>query len=157
MRATFSHDHDGLEEVEFRIFLFCLSLCVCVCALSHVRLFGISRTVAHQVPLSVGFSRQEYWSRLPFPPPGDLPHPGNELVSLVSPALAGRFFTTEPPRVPRHVLSGQLHSPTAQLHFLYLSTFHHLKAIAMAGIDLGVNGRPLDNHRLMITHLPNVK
>ena len=50
--------------------------------------------VAHQPPLSMGFSRQEYWSGLPFPSPGDLPHPGTEPASLVSPALAGRFFTT---------------------------------------------------------------
>ena len=42
----------------------------------------------------MGFPRQEYWSGLPFPPPGDLPHPGIEPVSLMSPALAGRFFTT---------------------------------------------------------------
>ena len=61
---------------------------------SHVRLFAIPWTVAHQAPLSMGFSRQEYWSGLPFPPPGDLPDPGIELASLLSPALAGRFFTT---------------------------------------------------------------
>ena len=54
-------------------------------------------TVAHQAPLSTGFSRQEYWSGLPFPPPGDLPDPGIEPASPVSPALTGRFFTTEPP------------------------------------------------------------
>ena len=47
-----------------------------------------------QAPLSVGFCRQEYWSGLPFPSPGDLPYPGIEPVSLTSPALAGRFFTT---------------------------------------------------------------
>ena len=46
------------------------------------------------MPLSVGFSRQEYWSGLPFPPPGDLPYPGIKSVSLTSPALADRFFTT---------------------------------------------------------------
>ena len=51
-------------------------------------------TVAHQVPLSMGFSRQEYWSGLPCPPPGDLPDPGIEPTSLMFPALAGRFFTT---------------------------------------------------------------
>ena len=51
-------------------------------------------TLAHQVLLSMGFSRQEYCSRLPFPPPGDLPNPGIEPSSLMSPALAGRFFTT---------------------------------------------------------------
>ncbi|MGF3227420.1 hypothetical protein, partial [Facklamia sp. P12932] len=49
--------------------------------------------VACQVPLSMGFSRQEYWSRLPFPPPGDIPHPGTESKS---PTLEGGFFTTEP-------------------------------------------------------------
>ena len=50
-------------------------------------------TVARQAPLSMEFSRQEYWSGLPFPPPGDLPHPGIEPASLVSPAFAARFFT----------------------------------------------------------------
>ena len=54
-------------------------------------------TVACQAALSIGFSRQEYWSGLPCPPPGDLPEPGIKPASLVSPALAGRFFTTEPP------------------------------------------------------------
>ena len=51
-------------------------------------------TAAHQAPLSMGFSRQEYWSGLPFPPPEDLPDPGIEPASLVSPELAGGFFTT---------------------------------------------------------------
>ena len=58
-------------------------------------------TVACQVLLSVEFSRQEYWSRLPFPPPGDLPDPGIKPTSLVSPALAGGFFATVPLRKPR--------------------------------------------------------
>ena len=57
-------------------------------------------TVAHQAPLSMGFTRKEYWNGLPFPPPGDLPDPGIEPASLVSPALAGRFFTTELPGKP---------------------------------------------------------
>ena len=47
-----------------------------------------------QAPLSMGFSRQEYWSGLPGPLPGDLPDPGTEPMSLMSPALTGRFFTT---------------------------------------------------------------
>ena len=51
---------------------------------------------AHQAPLSMGFPRQEYWSGLPFPTPGDLPDPGIESASPASPALAGGFFTTEP-------------------------------------------------------------
>ena len=54
-------------------------------------------TVGLQPLLFMGFSRQEYWGRLPFPPPGDLPNPGIELTSPVSPALVGRFFSTEPP------------------------------------------------------------
>ena len=59
--------------------------------------FATQWTVAWQAPLSMGFPRQEYWSGLPFPPPGDLPHPGMEIVS---PALAGGFFTTEPSGKP---------------------------------------------------------
>ena len=51
--------------------------------------------VAHQAPLSMGFPRQEYWSRLPFLSPGDLPDPRIKPASLISPALAGRFFTNE--------------------------------------------------------------
>ena len=61
---------------------------MCAGALSRVRLFATPRTVAHQAPLSMGFSRQEYWSGLPLPSPGDLPDPGIELVSLASPASA---------------------------------------------------------------------
>ena len=68
-------------------------LCTLSC-FSNVQLFVTPQTVAHQAPLSMGFSRQEYWSGLPCPPPGDLPHPGIEPVSLTSPAVAGRFFTT---------------------------------------------------------------
>ena len=69
-------------------------------ACSHVQLFATLWTVAHQVPLSMGFSRQEYWSGLPYLPPGEPPDPGIEPTSAVSLALAGRFFTTEPPGKP---------------------------------------------------------
>ena len=68
-----------------------------VCMLSHlsqVQLFVTLWTIACQVPLSMGFSRKEYWNGLPCPPPGDLPDPGIKPVSLTSPALTGRFFTT---------------------------------------------------------------
>ena len=54
--------------------------------------FVIPYTVTHWAPLSIRFHRQEYWSGLPFPPPWDLPNPGMEPMSLVSPALAGWFF-----------------------------------------------------------------
>ena len=60
--------------------------------LSHVQLFATLWTVACQAPLSKGFSRQEYWSGLPCPPPGDLPDPGTEPKSPMSPVLAGGFF-----------------------------------------------------------------
>ena len=62
--------------------------------LSHVRLFVTPWTVASQAPLSMGFSRQEYWSGLPFPSPGDLPNPGIEARSL---ALQADALTSEPP------------------------------------------------------------
>ena len=62
--------------------------------------FAIPWTVACQAPLSMEFPRQEYWSGLPFPSPGDLPNPG---IKPVSPALAGKFFTTEPPEKPKEV------------------------------------------------------
>ena len=62
-------------------------------SLSRIRLFATLWTVAHQAPLSIGFSKQEYWSRLPFPTPGDLPNPG---IELVSPALQAYILPSEP-------------------------------------------------------------
>ena len=64
-------------------------MCVCAQSLSRVQLFATSCTVAHQAPLSMEFSKQESWSGLPCPPPGDLPDPGMEHASLMSPTLAG--------------------------------------------------------------------
>ena len=72
-------------------------LCTCGCELSHfsgVLFFATLWTVAHQVPLSLEFPKQEHWSGLPFPSPEDLPDPGIKLASLMSPALASRFLTT---------------------------------------------------------------
>ena len=66
----------------------------CACLLSRVQLFVTPWTVARQAPLPVEFSRQEYWSELPFPPPGDLPDPGLEPESPALPALASQFLTT---------------------------------------------------------------
>ena len=63
-------------------------------SLSCVRLFVTPRIQVHQAPLSMGFPRQEYWSGMPCSPPGDLPNPGTEPASLMSPVLAGGFFTT---------------------------------------------------------------
>ena len=68
--------------------------------LSRVQLFVTLWTVGHQAPLSMEFSRQEYWSVLPFPTPGDLSDPGIEPGSSVYPALVGGLFTTVLPRKP---------------------------------------------------------
>ena len=67
---------------------------MCAKLLHCVRLCVTLWTEACQASLSMGFSRQEYWSELLCPPPGDLPNPGIEPMSLMSPALAGRIFTT---------------------------------------------------------------
>ena len=72
-------------------------------SLSHIRLFGTLWTVAHQALLFMGVSRQEYWSGLPFPLPGNLPNPEMEPTSLVSPELTGGFFTTVPPGKPLYI------------------------------------------------------
>ena len=75
--------------------IFCIYHCV-HSHFSRVLFCVILWTVACQAPLSMGFSRHEYWSGLPFPTPGDLLNPGIKPMSLASPALAGEFFTTAP-------------------------------------------------------------
>ena len=88
--------HDNIYHV-------CVCVCVCVCArartrsLSRVRLFATSRTIALQAPLPMGFPRKKYWSGLSFTLRGGLPDPG---IKPTSPALVGRFFTTEPSLKP---------------------------------------------------------
>ena len=79
-------------------------LCMRAQSLSCLWLFVTPWTVACQAPLSVEFSRQEYWRGLPFPILGDLSCPGIKLASPVSPALASGFFTIEPPRKPHQWL-----------------------------------------------------
>ena len=74
-----------------------VAMCMMLTHFGHVQLFITLLTVAHQAPLSIAFSRQECWSGLPFPFPGDLPDPG---IKVKSPALAGGFFTTESPGKP---------------------------------------------------------
>ena len=68
--------------------------------------FATPWTVAYQAPLSMGFLKQEYWSGLPFPSPGDLPDPGIEPTFPAASALAGGFFTPEPPGKPETVAMG---------------------------------------------------
>ena len=70
--------------------------------LSCVQLFA-TPCITVQAPVFMRFPRQEYWSRLPFPPPGDLPNPEIKPVSPESPALVGRFFTTGKPPGKSHL------------------------------------------------------
>ena len=84
-----------------------------MCVLNHfsfVQLLATLWTVAPQAPLSLGFSRQEYWSALPCLPPGDLPNPGVKLTSLRSPALAGGFLTTSTTWEVQRVGGGEVYS-----------------------------------------------
>ena len=77
--------------------LVCVCVCVCVCVYSVVSNYFVTPwTVACQDPLTMEFSRQEYWSGLLFPSPGDLPDPG---IKPMSPPLAGGLFTTAPPEM----------------------------------------------------------
>ena len=85
-----------------KLLYFPVYTCMCALVLSRVRLSAASQMVARQASLSMGFPRQEHWSGLPFPPPGDLPDPGIEPAALVSPALAGGFIMTAPPGQPRY-------------------------------------------------------
>ena len=84
---------------------FSTPLKVKVKSLSHVRLFATPWTVAYQAPLSMGFSRQEYWSGVPLPSPGDLPNPGTEPGS---PALQADALPSEPPGKPPHLCQPSL-------------------------------------------------
>ena len=94
-------------------------------------------TISHQVPLSMGFSRQEYWSKLPFPSPGDLPNLGIQPVSPVSPALAGGFFATEPP--------GKSHKKEWDI-YIYLHTHTHTHTFVSIHLLMDT----LHNHVLVI-------
>ena len=78
-------------------------------SLSHVRLFATPWTVAYQAPPSMGFSRQEYWSGLPFPSPGDRPDPG---IEPGSPALQADALTSEPPGKPNGLQDARLSCPS---------------------------------------------
>ena len=89
------HFHCGLsQDVEYSPLCYMLLLLSCF---SHVQLFVTQWTVAHQAPMSMGFSRQEYWSGLPFPSPGDRPDPG---IEPGSPILQADTSTSEPPGKP---------------------------------------------------------
>ena len=91
-------------------------MCYVLSHFSHVQLFVTLWTIARQAPLFMGFSKQEYWSGLPCPPPRDLPNLGIEPMSLTFSALAGRFFTTcatwEDQNMHNYVLMRELQADT---------------------------------------------
>ena len=90
------HENFSCWKRSYFVFI-SMKLYRCVCLLSHVWFFATPWTVAHQIPPSTGFSREEYLSGLPFPPPGDLDS-RIEPMSLASLALTGRIFTTSTTR-----------------------------------------------------------
>ena len=92
--------------------------CFCLVPQSCPTLLRPPWAVAHQAPLSMGFSRQECWTGLPFPPPGDLLYPG---IELASPALAGGFFTSKLPGNPDSLLT------CGQIFFTFFFSFEKLK------------------------------
>ena len=96
-----------------------LSHLCCACAKS-LHSYLTPWTVTRQIPLSMGFSRQEYWSVLPCPSPGDLPDPG---IQPMSPALAGRFFTAEPPGKPSSIFPSPQSLGNADLLAIYIFLF----------------------------------
>ena len=105
--------------------------------------------------MSMGFPRQEYWSGLPFPSPGDLPDPG---IKPMSPALAGGFFTTEPPGKPEEYSIVHTHIHTYHIFFIHSSVnvnghlgyFHILAVVNRAAINLGVHVSILVKEKLSV-------
>ena len=102
--SSFSHVIRFASVIQFSKHPPVYSSSGCACVLSRVPLFAIPWTIPHQAPLSMGFSRQEFWSGLLFPSPGSFPDPGIKPMSPESPTLAGGFFTTEPPGKPKPYL-----------------------------------------------------
>jgi len=102
--------------------------CVCAKSLWSCPLFVTLWTIGLKAPLSMGFSRQEYWSGLPFPSAEDLPNPGIKPTSLMSSALAGAFFTTNVTQEVSCVLSDQGYMCTLEMIRPYMCSFPKSKA-----------------------------
>ena len=129
--------------MNFQLFPHLMYIFVCMLScFSHVQLFEMLWTVACQAALSMGFFWQEYWSGLTCPPPGDLPNPGIESMSLRSPELEGGFFTTSTPGKPNvHTLCQQkipssllIHSGTWSLLLEQKHKFNKYTFISKWGI-----------------------
>ena len=122
-------------------------------SLSPVWLFAIPWIAAFQAPLSMGFSRKEYWTGLPFSPAEDLPDPGIEPTSPVSLALAGRFFTTEPPgsilylcTFPLYSLASHLDCNTDILTGCSVSPMPYLNPFSLVKPDQALRGKRKSDH-----------
>ena len=100
----------GFSNVNLSAHFNAVLLLLLLSLFSRVRLFATPWTTAYQAPLSMGFSRQEYWNGVPCPPPGDLPDPG---IDSESPALGGGFLTTVPSEKPIY------HHTFDQTHRMY--------------------------------------
>ena len=120
-------------------------VCVCVCVrtrvLNHVWLCVIPWPTACQAPLSTKFSRQEYWSGLSFPSPGDYPNSEIKPVSLMSPALACIFFTTVPPGKPHKCY---------EVHIRFISHFQRSFSPSLFISSSDIYGFTNSNHYLIV-------
>jgi len=119
-RSEYCQHHLGIQGPRAFITHMCPHTCF-ACMLScfsHARLFVTLWTIALQAPLSMGFSRQEYWSGLLCPSPGDLPNSGIKRASFMSPALAGKFFTTSTTPECTHTHTQNVSLPLSKLAHL---------------------------------------
>ena len=126
---------------------------------SHVQLFVNLWTVTHQVPLSIGFSRQEYWSGLPCPPLGDLPNSGTEPKSLIFPALEGRFVTTSTAWDAQHIPLLVHNQDVSRTDLLWGLWEKELLQASLLGLQktlfLYPNMCPIHSHHLVFLPLPS--
>ena len=113
-----------LDKTPTVLFCLCMPACTLSC-LSHVLLYVTLWTVAHQAHLSMEFSRQEYWSGLAFPSPGDLPDSG---IKPGSPALQADSLPSEPPGKPKFSVS----SPLSHIPYLHQAHFQPLVWIRLS-------------------------
>ena len=150
------HSQIKKKDVRYKHTPIHIYMCVYAQSLSHVQLFETSWTVAFQTPLSRGFSRQEYWSGLPFPP-GNLPYPGIKPMSPASPVLAGGFFTTEPPGKPIYTY---IHTHTMMEYCSIIKNENSPFAttwVDLEGIMLSVRSQRKTNTLYVITYMWNLK